>query len=187
MNSHLGYCWNWANSFRLVVLFSVWVSPFAGRAAELRTTLSGHVPELVQTLKATGNMPAELNLSVAIALPLRNQAALGNFLADLQDPRRTNYHRYLSGEEFSARFGPTETDYASVVEFAKSHGLKVVRQHSNRLILDVEGEASSFENTFQVSLKRFAHPTEGRVFFAPVNEPSVPVGIPILEMWGLSD
>ena len=36
-----------------------------------------------------------------------------------------NYHHYLTPEQFTERFGPTEQDYQAVIAFAKANGLTV--------------------------------------------------------------
>jgi hypothetical protein len=58
--------------------------------------LSGHVPAATAGLQAVGRLPATNRLSLALALPLRNQEQLAGFLRDLYDPASTNYHRYLT-------------------------------------------------------------------------------------------
>ena len=54
-------------------------------------------------------------MKLAIGLPLRNQEALTNLLQQLYDPSSPNYRHYLTPEEFTAQFGPTEQDYQKVI------------------------------------------------------------------------
>src|SRR5262249_38074900 len=97
------------------------------------------------------------------------------------------YHQYLTPQQFTERFGPTEQQYQSVVEFARNSGLTVVETFSNHLVLDVEGSVADIEKAFQITLRTYHHPTEPRDFFAPDSEPSVPAHVPVADMWGLSD
>src|SRR6185312_2072665 len=76
--------------------------------------LHGHVPAIVSQLKAKGNVSADTNLTLAIGLPLRNREALTNLLAEIYDPSSPNYHHFLTPEQFTEQFGPTEQDYAMV-------------------------------------------------------------------------
>jgi len=39
----------------------------------------------------------------------------------------------------AAKFGPTESDYQAVRQFAESNGLVVVATYSNRMVLNVKG------------------------------------------------
>ena len=132
-------------------------------------------------------MPATNQLSLAIGLPLRNQDQLTELLHQLYDPTSTNFHKYLTSPEFTARFGPTETDYQAVIRFARANGLRIDRTHPNRVVLDVTGSAAEIEQAFQVRLQFYQHPAESRKFYAPDVEPSVPTNVPMADLWGLSD
>ncbi len=161
---------------------------FAGFAAEPgRRELSGHMPSVVPGLAAKSRLPATNMLSLAIGLPLRNQGELDNLLGQLYDPASTNYHKFLKPQEFAARFGPSEQDYEAVKQFAASNGLVVNGTYSNRVVLDVRGPVAALERAVHVTMRIYRHPTEGRDFFAPDSEPSVPVQVPVNDMFGLSD
>jgi uncharacterized repeat protein (TIGR01451 family) len=159
------------------------VSTFSSHAA----TLAGHVPAIVSQLSALGEMPPNTNLNLSIGLPLRNREALTNLLAQIYDPASTNYHHYLTAEQFTEQFGPTEEDYAKVIGFAQANGLSVTKTHPNRMLLDVHGPAAAVEKAFNVTLRVYQHPTENRRFFAPNVEPSVPATLPILDVGGLDN
>ena len=156
------------------------------QAAEQKS-LPGHVPAVVSRLQPLGRLDASANLRLSLNLPLRNQDALTDFLAQLYDPASPAYRHYLSPEEFTARFGPTEQDYATVVAFATSHGFKIVEQHSDRLLLQVSAAVPDIESAFQVKLQTYQHPSENRTFHAPDRDPSVAAGVPILSIGGLDN
>ena len=150
-------------------------------------TLHSHVPAVVSRLQAKGLLPANTNLTLAIGLPLRNTDALTNLLRQISDPSSTNYHRYLTPDEFTAQFGPTEQDYQKAVDFANANGLTVVRKHGNRVLLDVSGKVSDVEKAFHVTMRTYHHPAENRDFFAPDSEPSVDSSVPVLNVSGLDN
>src|SRR5207244_2413027 len=132
-------------------------------------------------------VPATNTLHLAIGLPLRNQAALDELLAQVYNPASANFHQFLSQSEFTERFGPSEQDYQQVIKFVQTNGLRVAGTHPNRVVLDVEGSALSIEQTFQITLHTYKHPKEGRDFFAPDSEPSVPADLSVVTVAGLSD
>src|ERR1051326_8255253 len=156
------------------------------RAAD-RKVLHGHVPVHLAGLQALGHFDATTNLQLAIGLPLRNQQTLTNFLRELYDPASANYQKYLSSEEFTERFGPTEEDYQKVAAFAKANGLTITATHPNRVLLDVSGSVPAIEKAFKITLRVYKHPTEPRNFHAPDVEPSVPNDLPVLDISGLDD
>ena len=149
--------------------------------------LPGHVPRVVSSLTAKGLLPATNQLNLAIGLPLRDASGLGNFLAQLYDPASPNFRQFLTPEEFTARFGPTEQDYEAVKNFARTNGLAVTTTYSNRLVLDVAGPVAAVEKAFHISLRTYRHPAEARDFYAPDTEPVVDAALPVVDVQGVSD
>ena len=139
-----------------------------------------------QGVSLIGRLAASQQLHLAISLPLRNEEQLDALLQQLYDPSSPNYRRFLSVQQFTDQFGPTVVDYQRVIGFAQSHGLRVTRTFSNRLIVDVSGSAANIERAFQIKMQVYHHPTENRTFYAPDVEPSVEAGLPILSVDGLS-
>jgi pro-kumamolisin-like protein/putative Ig domain-containing protein len=152
-----------------------------------RQVLRGHVPLAAHKLAAVDRLPGSLQLNLAVGLPLRNEAALTNLLEQLYDPSSPLYHRYLTPQEFTERFGPTEQDYQRLVRFVRAKGLRVEREHSNRVVLDVSGAVSDIETAFATNLRVYPHPKENRRFFAPEAEPSVEQGVSVLDISGLDN
>lgn len=150
-------------------------------------TLHGHVPAAVANLKAKGELSGNTTLTLAIGLPLRNTNEMTGLLHDIYDPSSPNYHHYLTPQEFTEKFGPTEQQYQMIINFARVNGMTVTGEHSNRMLLDVKGKASDIEKAFHIALKTYHHPTENRDFFAPDAEPSIPSALPILDVSGLDN
>ena len=90
-------------------------------------------------------------LNLAIGLPLRNQKELDEFLRQIYDPASTNFHHFLTPEQFTARFGPTEADYQKVIAFARANNLTVTARHPNRAVLDVEGRWRTLKKLFMLA------------------------------------
>src|SRR5208337_3316048 len=122
-----------------------------------------------------------------IGLPLRNTNVLNKLLQDLYDPASPKFRHYLTPEQFTEQFGPTQRDYDAVVQFAKRHGLDITATHSNRVLLDVAGQVADIEKAFQITLRTYQHPTEPRQFYAPDVEPSVEAGLAVLDISGLNN
>jgi subtilase family serine protease len=154
-----------------------------------RRSLSGHVPAAVSRLhlQSLGRLSATKQLNLAIGLPLRNQEALDSLLQQIYDPASPNYHHYLTPEQFTEQFGPTEQDYEAVKNFARTNGLAIAATYGNRLLLDVSGSVADIEKVFRVTMRVYQHPTEVRTFYAPDVEPSVETGVPVVDIQGLSD
>ena len=190
--SHLNSIVFMRNSFLKIgmALAICGVAAISGLAAGTEVvTLNGHLPAAISALKLQpkGELPATNQLTLAIGLPLHNTQAMSNLLARIYDPSTTDYHQYLTPDQFISMFGPSEQDYASVSNFAKANGLTIVGQHRSRMLLDVSGKVSDIENAFHVKMHTYQHPTENRSFFAPDSDPSVPASLPILHISGLDN
>src|ERR1017187_1592962 len=157
-------------------------------AAE-RQMLKGHVPTEVSRLKLqpTDRLPAANHLRVTIVLPLRSNEVLGQLLQEVQNPASTNFHHYLTPEEFTERFGPVEADYAAVINFAKTNGLTVTSTVPGRTLVEVDAAVADIEKALHVKMLRYQHPTEARTFFAPDIEPSLDSAVPVLCIGGLNN
>jgi subtilase family serine protease len=161
----------------------------ATASGQMQPLLTHHVRPATQNgeAKALGEMPASQNLRLVITLPLRNQQALENLLADLYNPASPSYHHFLTVEQFTAEFGPTQEDYNSAIAYAEEHGLTVAATSPNRVNLDVTGSVAQVEDAFHLTLRTYQHPTENRSFFAPDREPSVDLPFQLWHISGLDN
>jgi len=166
----------------------VLVAAGAAQAGQ-RPAMTTHVPEAVSSGQAplVGHLPSTQHLSLAISLPLRNEAELDDLLQRIYDPQSPAYRQYLSVKEFTSRFGPAASDYAAVLRFAQANGLAVIDTAANRMVVDVEGPAVNIENALHVTLGLYQHPAENRTFYAPDREPSPDLDVSLLHISGLDN
>ncbi len=132
-------------------------------------------------------LPASQSLQLNIVLPLPNEAELDELLEQIYDPGSPMYHQFLSVEEFTERFGPSQADYNAVISFAEKNGLTVTGTSPNRMVVDVEGRVVDIEKAFHVIMNNYQHPTENRVFYSPDREPTVDLGVTLWRVAGLDN
>ncbi len=155
--------------------------------AQQRRTLSGHVPAAATQLQPVDRLPGSTRLDLAIGLPLRNQEGLTKLLQQIYDPTSPQYRHYLTPEQFTEKFGPTEQDYQAVMDFANRNGFRITAAHPNRVLLDVNATVADIEKAFHVTMRVYQHPKEARRFYAPDVEPSVEMNVPVLAINGLNN
>jgi len=157
--------------------------------AQSRQTLTRHVREVVLNGEAlpVGRVPTAQSMRLVLALPLRNQSELDSFLKDVYDPASASYRHFLSVDEFTAKFGPTQEDYDAVIHFAEGHGLTVVGTSPNRVNIDVRGSVSNIEEAFHLTMGLYKHPAENRIFYAPDREPTPDLGVQLWHVSGLDN
>jgi len=156
---------------------------------QAQTLLTRHVRGVVLTGEAqsAGRLPATQSMRLVLVLPHRNQAELDNLLKELYDPSSASYRKFLTVEEFTARFGPSQEDYDSVIRFAEANGFTVVGTSRNRMNVDVTGSVASIEKAFHLTMGIYQHPTENRTFFAPDREPTLDLAIQLWHITGLDN
>ena len=126
-------------------------------------------------------------MNLVITLPLRNQDQLDQLLEDIYDPTGPSYRQFLTVEQFTAQFGPTQRDYDAVINFAQENNMTVVGTSPNRLIVRVSGTAANVEAAFHVNLNVYRHPTENRTFYAPDREPTTGLTFSLWHITGLDN
>jgi hypothetical protein len=165
-------------------------SSAAGLLARAPSIQAQHVSEAVlsgHALKINA-LDTSQRMKLAINLPNRNQAQLDQFLHDLQDPGSPSYHKYLSVQEYTDRFGPTQGDYDAVISWAQANGFEVTHTAPNRRMINIEGNVDAVNRAFNVTMTQYQHPTEERLFFSADREPSVAgLDVPLLQIGGLSN
>ena len=157
--------------------------------AQPQSAMTRHLPETTANGKAplVGHLPSTQSMRLVLVLPHRNQAALDQLLKDLYDPSSASYHKFLTVEEFTEKFGPSQADYDSVIRFANANGLTVVGTSRNRMNLAVRGTVASIEKAFRLTMGVYQHDTESRTFFAPDREPAADMAVQLWHVSGLDN
>ena len=154
-----------------------------------QTVLTHHVRLATQdgTARSVGRLPATQAMNLVITLPLRNQDQLDELLKDLYDPSSPSYRQFLTVEQFTEQFGPTQQEFDAVLNFAKENGLTVTGTSPNRLNVQVSGTVANVESAFHVNMGVYQHPTENRTFYAPGREPTTNLTFSLWHISGLDN
>ncbi len=173
---------------RLAVLLLV-ASMIGAAFAQDTPLLTHHVREVTLNGQArlVGHLPASQSMDLVFILPHRNEAGLQSFLKELYDPTSPSYRHFLTVEQFTAQYGPTQKDYDAVIRFVQSHGLTVAGTSRNRTNLNVTGTVETIEKALNVTLGVYQHPTENRTFYSPDREPSLALSVPLWHISGLDN
>jgi subtilase family serine protease len=116
-----------------------------------------NVPKAVAdgSAKLTGHLDSNQMLRVVIGLQPPHLAEEEEFLKELHTKSSPQFHKFLTADEWNARFAPTPQDEQAVVYWAESQGLKVTNRYANRLVVDLEGPASTIEKAFGVTINTY--------------------------------
>jgi kumamolisin len=162
------------------------IAVIVGQAQSVKTH---HVRDEVRNgqAQAMGRLPLNQVLQLDLVLQIRDQAGLDSFLKDLYDPTSPSYRQFLTPQEFTARFGPTQESYDTVVRFAKTYGFQVVGGSRDAMDVQVKGTVAVVEAAFHVNMRTFKHPTENRIFFSPDGEPTLDLPFNLWHISGLDN
>ncbi len=117
---------------------------------------------------------APISVTVALSLPKLSEAE--DLLQSINTRGNSNYHQFLSADEFAARFAPTNADVAKIIAGLAKYGLSA--QRTSATTLAVTGLPANMERAFAVSLHSYEvspHGTaNGYTFHAPLSHPTIP-------------
>jgi kumamolisin len=157
--------------------------------AQPQPLLTHHVREAVANGQAqfVGQLPATETLRFDIVLPLRDRTGLQNFVQEVQDPASPSYHQFLTPQEVTARFGPSQEDWDSLVAFAKASGFEIISGTRDERDLRLTGTVANIEKAFHVTMGNYRDLTEDRTFFAVDREPTVDLPFQLWHITGLDN
>jgi subtilase family serine protease len=148
-----------------------------------------HVREVVRTgaAKPIGQLPPDQTMTLDVVLPLRDPAGLNSFLKELYDPSSPSYRQFLTVPEFTAKFGPTQENYDTVVRYLKSYGFDITGGTRDGMDVQIKGPVSAVESAFHLSMRTYQHPTQDRTFYAPDREPTTDLPFALWHISGLDN
>jgi subtilase family serine protease len=157
--------------------------------AQPQQLMTRHVRDAVVNGQAQliGKLPATETLRFDMVLPLRDRAGLENFLQEVQSPTSPSYHKFLTPQEFTARFGPSQEDWDALVAFAKASGFEIISGTREARDLRLTGTVANIEQAFHVTMGTYQDLTEDRTFFAVDREPTVDLPFQVWHITGLDN
>jgi subtilase family serine protease len=157
----------------------------AATASAATVTVAGSHPDWAAASADRGAVASATTVDTTVYLAGKDPAGLNAFAAEVSDPSSANYQKYLTPAQFTARYGATPAQVASVEAWLRSSGLTVtsVSQHS----ITARGTAAATEKAYGTKLDEFA--VKGQNFRAPTGDARVPssVGGAVLAVTGLSN
>ncbi len=137
-----------------------------------------------------GRVSPEQQLS-GVALTFRlsasQQTDLKELLREQQDRSSANYHKWLTPEQYAARFGMTANDLAKVSSWLQSQGLAVNGVSRNRNEISFNGSVGQVEYALKTEIHHYL--VNGREHMANSSDVSVPQAFAaeVLSVRGLND
>ena len=119
---------------------------------------------------------AQKQISVILSLPLGDSAGAAEFVRRVSDPKDPLYRKYITPEEFAARYGANANDYAALKQWALANGLNVLHEAGARTSLTVRGSVGQFQALFRTQLNNYRS-SDGNEFYSASVKPAIPDAI----------
>lgn len=137
--------------------------------------LSGHSRPLLVSAKDLGPAAASLplgQLELHFSMTAAQTADLDSLLAQQRDRRSSQYHKWLTPEQFGARFGVSESDLNKVTAWLESAGFENVQVSRSRTFVSMSGTAAHVGNLFGAAIHQYQR--NGKAFYANSADPVLP-------------
>jgi kumamolisin len=125
---------------------------------------------------ALATQPGAAPISVTLVLSLSDMNEAESLLKSLSTPGNPQYHKFLTADQFVARFAPAQADVAKISANLAGYGLTV--EQTTALTLKVTGMPADMERAFGVSLRSYEVPAHGSApdytYHAPLSLAVVP-------------
>ncbi len=126
-------------------------------------------------------------LAIVFKPSAAQQQALQTLLQQQQDPASANYHKWLTPEQFRARFGMSKDDLAKVSAWLHAQGLTVLGISRSGNEIYFTGTAGQVEYALHTELHNYV--VNGETHFANAVNPSLPAAFvdAVVGIKGLND
>ena len=125
-----------------------------------------------------GRMPGSTRLNGVTLMFSRSaaqEADLDALIAAQQNPASPQYHRWLTSDQFAARFGMASADLDKVSNWLQQQGFTIDSVNRSHNAIRFSGSVSQVESAFQTQMHFYT--TDGAKHFAPSTALSVPAAI----------
>jgi subtilase family serine protease len=137
-----------------------------------RATLPDSTPDWATPNAQVGSVPDTAQHTFWVYLNMRNSKALDAAIAAASNPASAGYGKYLTPDQFRARYAPTDADVAAVRAYLKQSGFAVSadRPDNNRWV-KASGTTAQVEQAFKTQLRTYQH--RGKTLQAPNGDLSI--------------
>ena len=103
------------------------------------------------------------------------EQALGKFIDELHTPGSSNYHNWISAQEYGQRFGLAPQDIAAITGWLESHGFTINVIYPSGMVIDFSGKAGQVREAFGTEIHSLD--VNGVKHFANFGDPTIPAAL----------
>jgi len=103
------------------------------------------------------------------------ESALQQLLAQQQDRKSANYHKWLTPEQYADRFGLSQNDMQQMVAWLSAQGFTMIQPARGRNWISFSGTAAQVESAFGTEIHHYN--VKGELHYANATAPSIPAAL----------
>lgn len=137
--------------------------------------LKGSVLPLAQARFDRGAVPDATptgHMMIVLKRSDEQEQALKQLLTEQQDPKSSNYHKWLTPEGFGAQFGVSDSDVQAVSGYLSEQGFSVGRIFKNKMAIEFSGTTGQIRSSFKTEIHTYV--VNGQTFHANASAAQIP-------------
>ena len=155
-----------------------------------RISLSGSLRPEVKHAVDLGPVNTSLmahHVTLVLQRSTVRQAALDQYLSNVQNPKSAEYHHWLTPSVYGSRFGASTDDVQAIATWLQSQGLSIEKISSAANMIMFTGSVGQLQTAFSTSIHSLS--VNGETHMANVSEPLLPRALApaVKSLLGLND
>lgn len=143
-----------------------------------RVTLSGNTRPEANAQNDRGAVSDSMlldHMQLLLSRPAAQEAQLNQLIADQENPRSANYHKWLTAAQFGAQFGVAQRDIDTITRWLGSQGFHVNFVAQSGMLIDFSGNAGQVRNAFGTEIHHLS--VNGIPHVANMKDPQIPAAL----------
>lgn len=147
----------------------------SGHSNDHRVTLPDSVPAWANAGNSVARVGQSRPVTFNVMLPLRNVEKANDLAAAVSTPGSSSYGDFLTEQEFTKAFAPSQRSTAKVSKWLRANGFKVLGSRAGNMFVRAQGTAGEVERAFHTDLGLYR--VAGKTLRAPSRPLSVPASV----------
>jgi subtilase family serine protease len=115
------------------------------------------------------------NMMLLIVPTAAQQKAVTQLLAQQQNRKSPNYHKWITAEQYADRFGLSQDDMQKITAWLQAEGFTIIQSAHGRNWVSFAGTAAQVESAFGTEIHQYN--VGGELHYANATAPMIPVAL----------
>jgi hypothetical protein len=120
------------------------------------------------------NLPMA-DLILVLSRDAAQQAAFERFVASQYDAKSPDFHQWLTPEQVGEKFGPSQTDIATISNWLTGRGFTISQVTKDRMSIRFSGTAGQVQSAFHTGIHNLE--VKGVAHIANMSDPQIPAAL----------